>query len=96
VPHRTYPAEQPWHLVLALGVLYPIGAAAYYMPAATLLFQWFNARRGFASGVMYSGTGIGGAVFPFAMQALLDHAGYRLALITFVSPLHLPHTFIGC
>jgi hypothetical protein len=83
---NAHPIHQPWHLVLTLGVLYPLGAAVYYMPAATLLFQWFSTRRGLASGIMYSGTGIGGAVFPFAVQALLDHAGYRLALIALVSP----------
>jgi hypothetical protein len=82
------PAFQPWHLILTLGVLYPLGAATYYMPAATLLFQWFAARRGLASGIMYAGTGIGGAAFPFAMQALLDRAGYRLALIGIVSRMH--------
>ena len=52
-------ATKPWHLVLFAGIMYPIGACTYYMPAATLLFTWWQRRRGFAAGIMYSGTGVG-------------------------------------
>jgi MFS family permease len=59
-------------------------SAVFYMPAPTLIFEWFQAKRGIAAGVVYAGTGIGGATFPFVMQTLLDRIGYRNALIILV------------
>ena len=40
---------------------------------------------GFAAGIMYSGTGIGGAIFPFLMQGLLNRFSYKAAVISLVS-----------
>lgn len=77
-------ATKPWHLVVTAGLMYPLGGCTYYLPAATLLFTWWQKKRGFAAGVMYSGTGIGGALFPFIMQSLLDHFSYKAAVISLV------------
>lgn len=46
-------ATRPWHLVVTSGFLYPVGGAMVYLPAATLLFEWFQQKRGFANGIMY-------------------------------------------
>lgn len=51
--------------------------------------QWFVKRRGFAMGVMVSGSGIGGLIMPFLMNYLNENLGgvwcYRvLGIITFV------------
>ncbi|KAK9899406.1 MFS general substrate transporter [Cystobasidium minutum MCA 4210] len=75
-------ATKPWHLVVTAGLMYPLGGCTYYFPAATLLFSWWQRKRGFAAGVMYSGTGIGGAVFPFIMQGLLNRFSYKAAVIS--------------
>ncbi|WWC92206.1 uncharacterized protein L201_007160 [Kwoniella dendrophila CBS 6074] len=72
---------KPWHLIMTLGFFYPMCSATYF-PCATFLFEWFHAKRGFASGVMYSGTGLGGFVFPFLMQGLLSKFGYKATMIT--------------
>ncbi|KAJ9113108.1 hypothetical protein QFC20_001996 [Naganishia adeliensis] len=53
-----------------------------YTPAAILLFEWFHQSRGMASGIMFAGTGAGGTVFPFIVQALLRAFGYKLAMIS--------------
>jgi hypothetical protein len=37
--------------------VFPIFLAVYYLPAATLLFQWFQEKRGLAAGIVFSGTG---------------------------------------
>lgn len=57
-----------------------------YTPAAILLFEWFHQSRGMASGIMFAGTGAGGTVFPFIVQALLRAFGYKLAMISLVRP----------
>lgn len=50
------------------------------MPCCILLFEWFQTRRGFAAGIMYAGTGVGGTIFPFIITGLIDRFGYRAAM----------------
>ncbi|KAI8325046.1 MFS general substrate transporter [Martensiomyces pterosporus] len=53
-------ATQPWHLLLTQGVLCGIGAAMTFMPAVVVPSQWFERRRGLASGIVNMGIGVGG------------------------------------
>lgn len=39
-------ATKPWHLVVTAGLMYPLGGCTYYFPAATLLFSWWQRKRG--------------------------------------------------
>ncbi|WVQ93949.1 hypothetical protein IAU59_001027 [Kwoniella sp. CBS 9459] len=72
---------KPWHLIVTVGCFYPWTCAAWF-PCATILFEWFHAKRGLASGIMYAGSGGGGTIFPFVLQALLSRFGYKVAMIT--------------
>ncbi|WWC85637.1 uncharacterized protein L201_000503 [Kwoniella dendrophila CBS 6074] len=72
---------QPWHLIVTIGVFYS-GFYAAYLPCATLLFEWFHSRRGMASGIMYAGSGVGGTIFPFLVQSLLNKFGYKASMIS--------------
>lgn len=72
---------KPWHLVLTFGIMYPCSAATY-LPCATNVFEWFQARRGLATGIMYSGTGAGGMIYPFVVQALLRRFGYKATMVS--------------
>lgn len=56
--------------------------AASYVPAATLLFEWFHAKRGLATGILYGGTGAGGAIFPLVVSGLLHRVGYKATMIS--------------
>ncbi|WVQ83811.1 hypothetical protein IAT38_005955 [Cryptococcus sp. DSM 104549] len=71
----------PWHLIVTIGCIYPL-SAAYYLPCATLIYEWFFTRRGLATGIMFAGTGVGGTVFPFIMSGLLSAFGYKAAMIS--------------
>lgn len=89
--------NSPTQLIGTLGILYPC-AAALYLPAATLVYEWFHVRRGLASGIMFAGTGVGGTVFvsyssdvswtaqltlqPFILEALLTRFGYKAAMVS--------------
>lgn len=55
---------------------------ALYLPCATLLYEWFQVRRGLANGILFSGTGIGGTVFPFIVSALLKRFGHRATMVS--------------
>lgn len=50
------------------------------MPVIKLLPEWFSERRGLAGGIIFSGTGVGGFVFPFLLNTLLDKVGLRWTL----------------
>lgn len=44
-------ASKPWHILLSAGIIYPTGGCIFYTTAAILLYEWFQAKRGLATGV---------------------------------------------
>ncbi|KAM0751381.1 putative monocarboxylic acid transporter [Meredithblackwellia eburnea MCA 4105] len=72
---------KPWHLMITLGLLYPF-SCMFYLPAAYLMFEWFSQKRGVAFGIMYSGTGAGGTLYPFIVSGLMNKFGYRNAMLS--------------
>ncbi|KAI0759366.1 MFS general substrate transporter [Trametes elegans] len=73
-------ATEIWQLILLQGVGVGIGNGLLYMPVIRLLPEWFSERRGFAGGIIFAGTFVGGFVLPFALNALLDNLGLRWTL----------------
>lgn len=73
-------ANQLWQLYLTQGMLFGIGAAFCFAPSVTLPSQWFYKRRGLATGIAVSGSGIGGVVLSPLTQHLIATMGYRNAL----------------
>ncbi|KAI0671132.1 MFS general substrate transporter [Trametes maxima] len=69
-----------WQLILLQGVGVGIGGGFVYMPVIKLLPEWFSERRGLAGGIIFAGTGVGGFVFPFILNALLDKVGLSWTL----------------
>jgi MCP family monocarboxylic acid transporter-like MFS transporter 10 len=55
------------------GVLFSIGGSMLYAPCIRYMTQWFVKRRGLANGIIFSGTGVGGLVFPIFLSHLLEH-----------------------
>ena len=53
-----------------------------YLPCTTLLFEWFYVRRGLASGILFAGTGVGGAIFPPLVSGLLNRFGYKATMVS--------------
>ncbi|GAW06335.1 MFS general substrate transporter [Lentinula edodes] len=63
-------------ILLALqGVVYAFGAALLYFPSLSYLAEWFINLRGFANGVLFAGTGVGGVVLPLTISKLLSMYG---------------------
>ncbi|GAA5997140.1 hypothetical protein JCM5350_006322 [Sporobolomyces pararoseus] len=65
-----------WNLILLQGVVCGVTGAALYSPIVMELNSWFNKKRGISSGIIFAGTGIGGATFPFLIAKLLDEMGF--------------------
>ncbi|KAH6654198.1 MFS transporter, MCP family, solute carrier family 16, member 6 [Truncatella angustata] len=64
-----------WHLYLSLGVCVGLGIGLIYIPATSVVPQWFTKRRSLASGICAAGSGIGGLIVCFSTQAMLDSLG---------------------
>ena len=62
---------QIWQLILLQGVFFGIGGGLVYMPAIMLLPEWFSQRRGLAAGIIFAGSGLGGASYPRGCPARL-------------------------
>ncbi|CAO0797602.1 unnamed protein product [Mucor circinelloides] len=82
-------STQVWQLYITQSVMHGMGAALLYIVSMSISPQWFVKRRGFAMGVMVSGSGIGGLIMPFVMTTLNESLGgawcYRvLGIITCV------------
>ncbi|RAK81213.1 MFS general substrate transporter [Aspergillus fijiensis CBS 313.89] len=69
-----------WHFALTQGLLLGVGCCLAYVPTMSVAPTWFNARRGLAMGVIISGTGIGGMMWPPVLRAMISHIGFRNAL----------------
>ncbi|KAK4054779.1 hypothetical protein OIV83_000703 [Microbotryomycetes sp. JL201] len=73
-------ATQAWQLLLSQGLLYSVGGSMVYYPTFSFLSEWFVARRGFANGICFAGTAVGGLIYPFVMDALLSKFGAATTL----------------
>lgn len=67
-------------LIATQGVLYAIGGSLTYIPCIVYMDEWFVRRKGLAYGIMWSGTGLAGVIFPMLMEALLQRFGFRTTL----------------
>ncbi|CDO70615.1 hypothetical protein BN946_scf184748.g12 [Trametes cinnabarina] len=72
--------QQVWQLILLQGVGLGFSGGFMYLPVMILLPQWFSEHRGLAGGIIFAGTGVGGFVFPFLLNALLNNVGLRWTL----------------
>ena len=67
-------------LYIAVGALAVNGSMAMsYIAHAMFLANWFVRNRGLATGIAFSGVGVGGAVLLPAMQAAIEAHGWRTA-----------------
>ena len=74
---RSYPLYGPqlnpvrpqvWHLILLQGVGLGFSGGIAYLPTMILLPQWFSERRGLAGGIIFAGTGVGGAFYFYSLS----------------------------
>ncbi|KAF7557281.1 hypothetical protein G7Z17_g778 [Cylindrodendrum hubeiense] len=68
------------HLIVTQGVVYAIGGSISYCPCILYMDEWFVKRKGFAYGIMWSGTGLAGFALPLLFEALLGRYGFRTTL----------------
>ncbi|KAJ2788169.1 hypothetical protein GGI15_000190 [Coemansia interrupta] len=67
-------------LMVTQGLLYGLGASFPFVAGTSIPSQWFTKRRGLATGIALSGSGIGGMWMTSATQALIDSLGRPWAM----------------
>lgn len=78
----TASASRLWIIQLTWGTIMPVGTMMTGpLMGQALASQWFKKRRGFAVGLTLAGIGIGGAVLPPVVNALIMAHGWRQAFI---------------
>ena len=65
-------AHEIWQLFLSQGVLVGFGVGFVSIPSIATLPQWFDKKRSLANGIGSAGSGIGGLIFSFGTQAMID------------------------
>jgi len=79
-----------WQFYIFFGVITAIGVGLTgWVPNITVIQNWFTEKRGFAIGLLSSGTGIGILVCIPSIQYLIDGIGWRMAyrVMAFFIPL---------
>ncbi len=66
-------ASHIWHLYLSQGILIGAGLGFISVPNGPILSQWFSKKRSLAMGISSAGSGVGGLLFSFGVQAMIDH-----------------------
>jgi len=75
--------QAPWQLYLFYGLLVGIGMCTNDVVTLSTVARWFTRRRGFASGIVKCGTGLGQLVVPLTVAALIAAFGWRMACVVF-------------
>lgn len=84
-----------WQVVLAQGFIIGVGAGCLFVPCVSLLPTYFSRHVGLALGVAYSGSSLGGVIYPIVLYRLIGPLGFPwavrvmgfISLGTFVLPL---------
>uniref|UniRef100_A0A060T640 ARAD1C10824p n=1 Tax=Blastobotrys adeninivorans TaxID=409370 RepID=A0A060T640_BLAAD len=90
--------EEFYQIFLALSIITAIGTSLLITPSMGSVAHWFKRRRGLASGVAFMGSGIGGVIFPMALQSLLPQVGWgwSIRILGFVLLVLCCISFVFC
>lgn len=69
-----------WQLYLSQGILVGFGVGFISIPSMAILPQWFDKKRSLANGIGSAGSGVGGLIFSFGTQAMIDHISLAWSL----------------
>lgn len=69
-----------WHVYLSYGLLLGLGVGCCFLPSNAAVGQWFTKRRGLATGIAVSGSGVGSVVMAPIASRLIESGDWRSAL----------------
>ncbi|KAJ5643634.1 uncharacterized protein N7484_006141 [Penicillium longicatenatum] len=66
-----------YQIILAQGICYGLGAGGIFTTCLVCVSQWFVKQRGLAMGITVAGSSIGGVIFPFFLQLVMEDVGFN-------------------
>ncbi|PLB48493.1 MFS general substrate transporter [Aspergillus steynii IBT 23096] len=80
-------SQEYYQIFLAFSVLGGLSFSTLLVPPVAAVGHWFNERRGFATGIVFTGGGLGGVSFPLIVLFVAPQIGFAwsirvIALIT--------------
>jgi MFS transporter, OFA family, oxalate/formate antiporter len=70
-------------LYLTYGLFCGLGTGLVYVGVVGLMVRWFPDRRGFATGIVAAGYGMGAMITTFPIDSMIRNSGYRQTLLFF-------------
>eukprot|EP00002_Diphylleia_rotans_P001591 TRINITY_DN10883_c0_g1_i1.p1 TRINITY_DN10883_c0_g1~~TRINITY_DN10883_c0_g1_i1.p1 ORF type:complete len:449 (+),score=59.24 TRINITY_DN10883_c0_g1_i1:76-1422(+) len=70
-----------WQLYITFGIICGVGNSLAFLPSISNISQWFVHKRGLATGIAVSGSGIGQITMAQVSSALLDAFGWRVSFV---------------
>ncbi|XP_061181937.1 monocarboxylate transporter 13-like [Saccostrea echinata] len=83
------------YLIVFFGALTGTGYSFLYIPSYTLSGLWFENNRGLVTGIVSSGSSLGGIVFPYLIEFLIGKFGWRGSFFILAS-LNLQTVVFSC
>ena len=65
-----------WQVLLAQGFCIGIGAGCLWVPCVAILPTYFNTKLGLVVGLAFSGSSVGGVVYPIVFYQLINRIGF--------------------
>lgn len=78
-------ATKLWHLYVCQGVIVGTAYSFLFVPATTIIPNWFLKKRALASGILCAGTGLGGMVYSLSINAIIQKTGNQRWSLRFVA-----------
>ncbi|KAI8930250.1 major facilitator superfamily domain-containing protein [Entophlyctis helioformis] len=73
-------SQNIWHLLITHGFLFGVGTSFAYIPGLTVVADWFDKRRGIATGIAVAGSGLGGLALSPILRTMISQMGWRATL----------------
>ncbi|RPD56735.1 MFS general substrate transporter [Lentinus tigrinus ALCF2SS1-7] len=73
-------ATQYYQYILAQGIVFGLGVGMIFYPSLSAISTHFSRYRGTALGVAFTGSGVGGVVYPIMFKRLFDTVGFAWAV----------------
>jgi len=70
-----------YRVLLCQGIITGIGMGLLFTPSVAIVSTYFQKKRALASGIVASGSSLGGVIFPIIVRKSLPGVGFRYTLI---------------
>ena len=73
-------SESIYIMMCLFGVIGGISTGCTYIASLIIIAEWFDKKRGIATGITMAGSGVGSFVFPPLIAKIIDAFGWRIAM----------------